>query len=129
MTTTVQDPDRGDRAHDAAPQTVARPVGPQAPHGPFTPAPRQARGIRPAWNFVEHVPGAFARWTAECIRFGGRRRRREAAQAAYDARWAGHGVGACGAEAWLGPDVAIEIGSSLQQARRVRATSGGPGAR
>lgn len=127
MTSTVREQESAHLADDGT-ETVARLTRLDGLHGPLTPAPRKAGGIIPTWSCLEHVPGSTASWVAECLRFGGRRRRREAAKAAYDAIWAGHGVTERGDEPWCAPGVAIESRPPLRQSRPIAATSGGPGA-
>jgi hypothetical protein len=123
MTTTRHQPEHDDLITAAVPETVARLAGLDALFDTPTPSRGPARASGPAWNCLEHVPSAsVATWIAECLRFGGRRRRQEAAQAAYDARWAGHGIGAHGDEPWFAPEVA----SPRTQPQRVATTNGGP---
>lgn len=92
MTSTVREPESAHLADDGA-ETVAMLTG------------LEPRGIGPAWNCREHVPGSIASWIVECRRFGGGRRRREAAKAAYDAIWAGQGLGERGDEPCCAPGV------------------------
>jgi hypothetical protein len=130
MTTTRHQPERGDLLKAAAPETVATLAGLDALSDIPTPAPSSARVSSPAWNCLEHVPAAsIASWIAECLRFGGRRPRKEAARAAYDTLWAGHVLGARGDEPWRAPEVEIALGPSRRQPRRVATTHGGPVAR
>jgi hypothetical protein len=94
MTTTRHQQARGDLLEDVVSETVAKLDGLEALFDTPTPAPLPAQASGPSWICLDHVPAAsLASWIAECIRFGGRGRRQEAAKAAYDARWAGHGVG------------------------------------
>jgi hypothetical protein len=94
MTTTRHQPERGDLLEASAAETVATLDGLQAFFDTPIPAPLPAEASAPAWICLDHVPAAsLATWIAECLRFGGHGRRQEAAKAAYDARWAGHGVG------------------------------------
>jgi hypothetical protein len=126
MTTIGHQPDRGCLPNDAAPRTVARLTGLDALSGPLTPVTLKARGTGPSWNCLGHVPGSIASWVAECGRFGGRRRRQEAAKATYDAIWAGHGIGERAHEPSPVPGGATEIDLLLQQTRRISAASGRP---
>jgi hypothetical protein len=94
MTTTRHEPQRSRFLEATAPETVAMLDGFEALFDTPTPVSLPAEA-GPAWICLDHVPAAsFASWIAECLKFGGRGRRQEAAKAAYDARWAGHGVGA-----------------------------------
>ena len=98
MTTTVHQPKRRDLLGTAA-ETVARLAGLEARSDALTVVPGPARGTGSDWNCLVHVPGAsLPSWVAETVRFGGRRRRHEAARLAYDVLWAGHGVGELGDE-------------------------------
>jgi hypothetical protein len=125
MTTTSHQPEHGHLLEDAVTETVARLDGLDALSGYPTAAVLAAPASDPAWNCLEHVPAAsFASFVAECLRFGGRRRRQEAAKAAYDARWAGHGIGERGDEPWFAPEVAIEIAPGLRQPRWVPTRGG-----
>ena len=94
MTPTSHQPQPGDLLEGVAPETVATLDGLLALSYTPTPAAPPAAASGPAWKCFDHVPSAsIASFVAECLSFGGRRRRQQAAQAAYDARWAGHGVG------------------------------------
>lgn len=97
MTSTVHQPERGDLLDTA--ETVARLAALEASADVLAPRPGPARGTGSDWDCLVHVPDAsLASWVAEALRFGGRRRRHEAAKLAYDALWAGHGVGELGDE-------------------------------
>jgi hypothetical protein len=88
MTTTSHQPEHGNLLEGVAPETVAILDGIEALSGSPIPGSLATPDSPPAWNCLEHVPAAsFASFVAECLRFGGRRRRQEAARAAYDARW------------------------------------------
>ena len=108
MTTTSHQSLRRHVLRDATPETLATLSGLEALSDTPTLGPVRAGG--PAWNCLEHLPGAsIASFVAECLRFGGRRSRQEVARAAYDARWAGHNVGARRDEPWFAPKAAIEL--------------------
>lgn len=95
MITTSQESGRSTLANEATRETVVGLTGLGVLHDPLT-AARKTRDNDRAWNCLEHLPGSIASFAAEYLRFGGGRRRQEAATAAYDAIWAGHGVGGRG---------------------------------
>lgn len=99
MTTTVHQQERDELPDIASRETLVRFAVVEARSAALAPAPRPAQASSPNWDCLVHVPGAsLASWAAETLRFGGRRRRHEAAKLAYDGMWAGHGVGERGNE-------------------------------
>lgn len=104
MTSTAHEPECGHLLDEAAPETVARLPAPEPLDGPISAASFEARGVGSAWNCLDAVPGSsIASFLSECLKFGGWRRRQGAAKQAYDARWAGRGVGERGGEPRFAP--------------------------